>query len=852
MPLETPGHRVATRRKRHATCRKLHARSLRVLSPRILSTIIFLAACSLSFGENAAAGDADSGILPPINQRIDSGDVAPDFRRHVIPLMGRLGCNGRSCHGSFQGRGGFALSLFGYDFKADFEALTDSDAGRVDLDDVHESLILAKPSGRQDHDGGELFSSDSWEHEVLKRWIENGARRNATHDSAAKLASTGTTETGTTETGTIETLHVTPKRIAIGYRDDSAKPHQLKVVAQWDDGTREDVTVLARFQSGDDSIATVNTDGVVRGGARGDTQIVVFYDNAVVTVPVLRPHSDPAASPVQMLASGEALEHPIDRLLADKHRQLGIQPSGLASDSDFMRRASLAITGLLPSASQARDYLSDRDPDKRTRWIDQLLDSPAHATWWATQFCDWTGNNPDQLRNSMPVRGVATQFWHRWIQKRIADNVPYDEIVAGIVTADGRESGESYREYCETMTQLCVNKDADGYAARESMPLYWNRRDFQKPEERAIGFAYAFLGVRIQCAQCHKHPFDRWTKDDFDQFAKLFAPIQARAQTVRPDGKQDQRALLAELTGGEKLRGGELRRALYDAAKKGKAVPHGEVLVALRGPSKSQVQRRKRLQNQGKRVPNVRVPTGRILGDDAVEMRSDPRDDLMRWLREDDNPYFAHALVNRVWASYFGIGLVNPTDDMNLANPPANPELLRHLATQFIEHDYDLRWLHRHIATSDAFARSSDLSETNALDRRHFSRFVPHRLPAEVIKDAVALATASDDQCTKLRSGDITPADANLDNKNLAVTTLAIGAPRERPDFTLSVFGASTRESNCDCDRKPDPSLLQSVYLKNDSEIHAALRSPTGWVHQVCESAGVATPRPLRATGNSG
>ena len=753
----------------------------------------------------ATASSGNDAVQTRIDHRYADPDVAevPDFQRHVVPLLGRLGCNGRSCHGSFQGRGGFQLSLFGYDFAADHAALLDADAGRVDVDDVDESLILAKPSDADMHEGGKRFDADSWQARVLRKWIATGAtgRGDSSESDAA---------------GELVRLDIAPAEIRFAGDDDA--PVQLSVIARWADGTAEDVTPLCRFSSNDDSVATIDENGLVSGDVAGDTHVVVFYDNAVQCVPVMRPVGDHRVRPTS--------DHPIDVLIAQKLDKLGIPQSPTCSDAEFIRRASLDVTGLLPTASEVTQFVADTDPGKRAALVNRLLQTPGYAHWWATKFSDWTGNNAEQLQNSLPVRNVAGKLWHAWVAKRIADDVPYDEIVAGIVTATARESDEDYQSYCEAMTQACRPGNEEQFAERSSMPFYWNRRDFQKPEERAIGFAYSFLGVRIECAQCHKHPFDRWSKDDFDQFAKLFSPIQASGRSVEPENRAAQQRMIEQITGGEKLRGGVLRRKVSEAARDGEVVPFGEILVNVRTPKT----RRVKGKDGRKVVRTARVPTGRILGDDALELSTDPRGPLMDWLRDPENPYFAAAIVNRVWANYFGVGLVNPTDDMNLANPPSNEPLMKHLADAFIENDFDLRWLHRHITSSDAYARSADPVPGNENDRRHYSRHIPHRLPAEVIRDALMMALASDDKIEQLKSN---------------LTRMAIGdvnVTSRRPEFGLTVFGKSTRESNCDCDRSDDPSLLQAVYVRNDVDVHRAIGGRDGWVAQRCRELDVSGP----------
>ncbi len=310
--------------------------------------------------------------------------------------------------------------------------------------------------------------------------------------------------------------------------------------------------------------------------------------------------------------------HPIDQLVQQKLDKLGIYPSGRCTDSEFIRRVSLDITGILPAGETVRQFLADKSPDKRERLIDDLLESPGYAAWWATRFSDWTGNSDEQLNNVLPIRNVAGRLWYEWLRTRLDANMPYDKLVEGIVTAESRQPGETYVEFCENMTAACKPGQAELFAERDGLPMFWARRNFQKPEERAIGFAYTFLGVRIECAQCHKHPFDQWSKDDFEQFAKLFSPIRVNQNQVAPDAKQDRDELLEKITDGKKLNGGELRRAIYDAAKNGKTVPFGELLVNTRGISDKAKKQRAEAKKKGRKVPSVSIPTGKILGQERT------------------------------------------------------------------------------------------------------------------------------------------------------------------------------------------------------------------------------------------
>ncbi|QDV66567.1 hypothetical protein Poly24_02540 [Rosistilla carotiformis] len=743
----------------------------------------------------------DESVLPELGTRFAVGSETseiPDFQKHISPLMGRLGCNGRSCHGSFQGRGGFMLSLFGYDFEADHKAMLEADSGRIDTTDVDESLVLAKPIDEDMHEGGKRFDKDGWEYRVLRTWIAAGANYDAKQRKK------------------LERLEVGPVEILF---DQDKQTTSLRAVAHWEDGTREEVTGLCRFHTNDDAIATIDESGNVTCTGVGDTHVVVSYDNAVVPVAVIRPVSQLTGDDYPQRETRTE----VDRLIAVKLQKLGIVPSEICSDAEFLRRASLDISGTLPTAADAAAFIADQSSDKRQRKVEELLSSPGYAAWWTTRFCDWTGNSDAQLNNVSPIRQAPTQHWYEWIHRRVEENMPYDEMVEGIVVAQSREEGESYREYCEAMGAACRNGEMDGFADRPGLTYFWARRNFRQTEDRAIGFAYSFLGIRIQCAQCHKHPFDQWSKQDFDEFKNLFQTV---GLSQKPRDKEDLEQYEAMMTKMDSdLKGNQLRRELQKEFNKGAVIPFPEVVERpIRGNAKM-------VRKPGQKARRVvEPPTAKLLGGDYVQLDEMAREKLMQWLRDPSNPYFAKAIVNRVWANYFGSGIVDPVDDLNLANPPSNAPLMDYLADGFIESGYDMKWLHRTIVDSDAYQRSWQTNETNALDVRNFSHFVPRRLPAETLYDAILVATASDKQAAQLCS-----------SRDGRAVGIASSSPRNNgrgSSYALQVFGRSIRESNCDCDRSEDPNLLQTVYLQNDEDVTNRLYDRNGWLAEQMKSLG--------------
>jgi len=788
---------------------------------------VLRAACGIAIVAMLSFPSVADVPISPLESRFqpNSAGIAetsevPDFQKHISPLLGRLGCNGRACHGSFQGQGGFTLSLFGYDFDADLKAMKDKDAGRINANAPLESKLLVKPVDSELHEGGQRFKKDGWEYWVLRKWIEAGAPK-------AHASQKGDVQK-------LVRLEVSPTEVQFAAQDQIQSMHAIAI---WEDGSQEDVTALCRFTSNDTSIAKIDEKGLITAGEPGDTHVVVSYDKAVVPVSVLRPIGKPGQ--LQQQIAGAKSE--IDKLVLKKLDKMGIIPSDNASDAEFFRRVSLDLAGTLPSSDQVRKFLDDPSTDKRSAMIETILKTPGYAAWWTTFLCDMTGNNDDQLKNFLPIPQYASQHWYQWIYARVAKNTPYDEIVEGIVTAVSRETNESYQDYCEKMTKILDDKSGKSFAERSDMMYYWARQNQKTAEEKAISFAYAFCGVRIQCAQCHKHPFDQWSKQDFDQFERLFDGVVAnQGQNINnflPESKEVAEKMMSELGIAKSLKNNELRIKIQEAVNKGKTVPFPELYAKA-----PKVQPKVAKDKKGTKVAETtkKLPTARLLGAEYVDLSTvaDAREPLMQWLRRKDNPYFAKAIVNRIWAHYFQSGIVNPPDDLNLANAPSNAELLDYLASGFIENHYDLKWLHRTILNSATYQRSWQANETNALDRRNFSHALLRRLPAETAYDALRIALSDSEQAKALCNVEsdraMTMAGASAQNK---------GGKGALSSYALTVFGRSIRESNCDCDKSSDPSLLQTVFIRNDADVLKAMNDEHSWLAQVANEYNLPSPR---------
>lgn len=807
-----------------------------------------------------AVSDPAQDLRTP-SQRFDFQKAEdPSFRRLVIPMFARVGCSARECHGSFQGRGGFQLSLFGSEWDADYLQITQKKGGedevRINPSDPEKSLILLKPTLQVHHKGKERFKKDSWQYNAILKWIQNGAKNDAD------------------QTGELQRLEVTPAEIVFASAGQSV---QLRVVAHWNDGTVQDVTEITRFKTNDETVASVNESGLVTATGKGDSHVIASYDNGVLPVPVMLP--------VATLAPGAFPTNPprdkVDELVLNKLRKMGIVPSDICTDSEFLRRVSLDLTGTLPTPEQVSAFLADQSPKKRSAKIEELLTTPAYAAWWATKFSDYTGNDSRQINLGAVNRGGAqtSRQWYDWLEKRLADNMPYDQIVSNIVLATSRSSPtQDYKGYVAEMDSYFRAADPVSFANHPSLPYYWQRKAAGSTEEKALAFAHNFLGVRMECAQCHKHPFDRWTKTDFKQFTAFFgvvavgnrpasegeevsfvsitkelndtaaaavektlgpttAPTTAPAVAVAvvlnesTDDKDKKKDAKKKDNNNAKNSKDQLTKKYVDEEIRrrvdaGGMVPWAEVFANTNGS---------KVLGKGNKGGNVDPKIQpKVLGGDVVvvPMGTDSRQPLMDWLRSKSNPYFVKAIVNRVWASYFNRGIVDPPDDLNIANAPANAELFNYLAEGFASHNYDLRWLHREILNSDTYQRSWRTNPTNAQDLRNFSHAVVRQLPAEVMLDAIDLAISNRERAAMFAT--------NMEIRGIGPGGISQGGQKGKggggggPDaYFLTLFGKPGRVTNCDCERSADPTLLQTIFTRNDPSLLAKMNDDKSWIGEI-------------------
>ena len=702
-----------------------------------------------------------------------------DFERHVMGLFGKTGCNNGSCHGSFQGKNGFRLSLFGYEPERDFSALTREIQGRR-LDPVapDASLLLQKATGEVRHEGGVRFSRDSWQYAIFREWISQGAH-------------------WTKGSGTVIEMTVEPKEYVFV---EGGKSVPMKVTARFSDGPTEEITPFCEFRVTDDSVASVTPLGEVTALKPGDAGLVISYRGQVRAARILVPAATQPGFVYPQLPESNY----IDTEVLAKLRRLNMVPSNLSGDGEFLRRVYVDTIGSLPAPEEVRAFLADTTPDKRTKKIDELLAHPLHAAIWATKFSDITGNNTDALENPQQLKVARSQLWHDWLRKRLAENMPYDEIVKGIMVATSLE-GKSPQEWIEEtkkVDEALPKFDTSLYAARKTLDLYWRRQQQVPIEQWGEKAAAAFLGVRLECAQCHKHPTDRWTQEDYWSFANIFSQVTfpGRNQYSTSEVKK-----LADALNGE-------RTAANTGKNNNQLLQVREVYLASRPAGKPNPAIAKVLPPKLLGGPELKVSTGHDL-----------REDLFHWMASADNLFFARSFVNRVWAHYLGVGLVDPVDDFSLANPPTNARLLEALARDFTEHGYDIRQIERTILNSRTYQLSATANESNKFDKNNFARAYIRPMMAEVVVDVLNSALDVDEE---LRN----------DNIPTGKRMIEIGASRfqnQNLAYVLRIFGRPPRTTACDCERAMDPALPQTLYRMTDPAILGKLKDSKNRLSQL-------------------
>jgi len=627
------------------------------------------------------------------------------FENRVVPIFTKYGCNGGGCHGKAAGQNGFRLSLLGFEPEEDYEHLVKEARGRRLFPAAPErSLLLTKAVAQVPHGGGKRMEPGSDDYQLLVRWIRQGM------------------PVGKADAPTVARLEVFPPIRTL--RADASQ--QLAVTAIYTDGSSEDVTRGCLFEVNDRDLARSDEKGLVKAfNLPGEFAVMVRYQGKVGTFRGTIPLGAPVAStpPVRNL---------VDELVFKRLREVGIPPSGMTDDATFLRRVSIDIAGRLPTPAEVSAFLADRSEARRDAAIDRLLDSTDYADWFANKWAALLRNKRSEARQA---RG--TLAFHGWIRDALARNVPYDRFVRDILTASG-DMGEN-------------------------PPVAWFRQ-VTTMQSQLEDTAQLFLGQRLQCAQCHHHPYERWSQQDYWSFGAFFA------QVGRRSGSQ----------------------------------PGEDAIVHKRGVAQATNKK------NGKSVRPAALGSG--MGEMSPD--DDPREALAEWMTSPRNPWFARSLVNRYWKHFMGRGLVEPEDDMRDTNPPTHPELLDALTAEFVRSGHDLKALVRVLTRSSTYQLSAEPNAHNARDRHHFSRFYPRRLAAEVLLDGVHAVVGAELKFDGLPAG--TRAVCLPDNSFNAGS------------YFLTVFGRPDASSSCECERSNDASLSQALHLLNSKDLQSKLGADAG------------------------
>jgi hypothetical protein len=621
------------------------------------------------------------------------------FKLDIMPIFMKAGCNSGSCHGAARGKDGFRLSLFGFDANGDHYRLTRELSGRrIDLAVPESSLLIEKSIGAVPHTGGKRFELNTEYGQDLVRWIADSCPI----DAAA--------------IPTCTSLEIYPKQAVL---DGPGATQQVTVRAKYSDGTDRDVTNLALFLTNNDNSASINDQGLVTGGARGEAYVMARFATHTVGSQYIVLPKGLNFTPFQSKETNY-----IDTLVNAKLNKLRMLPSEVCTDEVFVRRLYIDLIGLLPTIEEYNRFMADTAPDKREKLIDELLNRKEFTEIWVSKWAEWL-----MMRSNNVISYKAMLLYYNWLSQQVASNVPLDKMVQGLLGANG------------------------GTFKVPATNYFQNETDTLKVSENV---AQVFMGMRIQCAQCHNHPFDRWTQDDYYGFAAFFSQIGRK-------GGEDYRETIIFNAGG------------------------GDVRHPIDG--------------------RVMVPT--FLGGGVADTAGkDRREILAKWLASPQNPYFASNFANRVWHHFFGIGIIEPIDDVRISNPASNPELLLELANKFTSYNYDFKQLVRDICRSQTYQRATQRNETNTTDELNFAHANLRRIKAESMLDCISEVTNTKDKFQGLPIG-------------ARATQIADGSTST---YFLETFGRAKRETVCSCEVRMEPSLSQALHLLNGDTVNAKIQ----------------------------
>ena len=633
-----------------------------------------------------------------------NSEYTPKFELDIQPILTARGCNSGPCHGKSRGQNGFSLSLFGFDSNMDFDALVKNARGRrVSIAAPSESLLLTKATGREPHGGGIRLRDDDTDYATLVQWIKTGLQRTSSSDP------------------TLVGIRFEPEPRNLSTNQDA----EVQVIATYSDGTVRNVTGVSSFQSSDPGIVSVKSGSLRSGPYAGEATIMARYMGRIATwsTAVLKSKSIPATEFESIPRNNW-----IDDRVIDKLQSVDVMPSELANDTVFLRRLFLDAIGRLPTPDEVAEFLAENGMTKRDRWIDRVLEQPEYADFWANKWADLLRPNPYRV-------GIkATYSLDHWLRQSFRKNLPHDQFVRELLTAQG----STWRNGATTFF-----------------------RDRREPDEITTVVSQLFLGVRLECAKCHQHPFEVYGQSDFYGLASYFAKIGHKGVGLSPP-----------ISGGEEI---------FFAKDKGE-VKHPLTQQAL--------------------VPKPLNGPSPVIADGT-----DPRIALVDWLFAPENPYFAKAAVNRLWAEVMGLGIVDPVDDFRATNPPSNVALLNQLAEHFRSVGFDNKQMLKTIFRSRTYQLSSLPNSSNAHDSRNFSRHHRRRMRAEVMSDALSDATGVPTTFSGVPYG-----------------TRAVQLWTYRVDSELlDAFSRPDANQDPPCERTTDTTMSQSLHLMNSSQIQARL-----------------------------
>ncbi|MBT5908156.1 MAG: DUF1549 domain-containing protein [Opitutae bacterium] len=628
-----------------------------------------------------------------------------NFPNEITPLFSKYGCNGGGCHGKSGGQNGFRLSLLGFEPHEDYEYIVKEARGRRVFPAAPDrSLLLTKATNDSPHGGGARIEKGSLDYRLIHSWIAQGMPYGKPDDP------------------TLESIAVFPKvRIM-----DMEGEQQLVVTAKYSDGSMKDVTRSSVYEANDEEVGEVDENAHVGVFEQpGDLGVMIRYQDKVAVFRAIVP----LGAPVDNLPPARNY---VDEFVFAKLKAVGMPPSEICDDSTFIRRVSIDIGGRLPTPEEAKAFLADKDENKRDKLIDRLLASTDYANFFANK---WSSLLRNKRTKTSYQRG--NYAFHAWVRDSLHQNKPYDQFVREVVAASG---------------EMLHNPAVGWY------------REVKTVQNQLEDTAQLFLGTRIQCAQCHHHPFEKWSQKDYYQLSAFFS------QVGRAKGR----------------------------------LPDEDIIYHKRGIAKA----------TNKKDNTPVQPAGLGAQTAVVSADDDPRQALVDWMSAKDNPFFAHTFVNRYWKHFFGRGLVDPEDDMRETNPAVNPELLQALAKKFIESGFDMKGIIRDLCRSKTYQFSSIPNRYNAKDKHNFSRHYPQRLQAEVLLDSI-------DDLTEVRTG-----FSGLPVGTRA--TMLPDNSFNQKSYFLSVFGRPDNASACECERSGDASLAQSLHLINSKDIQTKLSSGAG------------------------